>query len=109
MGDMEGLCQSVITTSRGKIESIKGMIQEAAMIIPEEDGKVDPKQLAKLYAYHKTVQKMEAQARPRLDYVNLNIKFPDRCGKKRHFGNCPNFHNFINKKKIFLKIVFIKR
>ena len=75
---MELKCQSVITTSRGKMESIKGFIQEAALMIPDGEGRVDPKQLAKLYAYFKTVQKMENQPRPRLEYVDFNITYPDR-------------------------------
>ena len=60
------------------METITGMIQEAALIIPDEEGNVDPKQLAKLYAYFKTFHKMENQVKPRIDYVRINIKYPDR-------------------------------
>ena len=83
MGDMELKCQSVITTSRAKTETIKGFIQEAALMIPDDDGKVDPKQLAKMYGYFKTVQKMESEAKPRLDYVDFNIIYPDSYRRKK--------------------------
>ena len=38
MGETELRCQSVITTARAKMETIKGFIQEAALIIPDQQG-----------------------------------------------------------------------
>ena len=75
---MELKCQSVITTSRVKIESIKGFVQVAALTLPDDDGRLDSKQVNKLLAYYRTVSKMEAQPRPRISYVDFNIKYPDR-------------------------------
>merc|ERR1712168_1192472 len=80
---MELKCQSVITTSRVKMESITGFIQEAALTLPDEEGRLDPKQLAKLFAFYKTVQKMENQPRPRIEYVDFNITYPDSYQRKK--------------------------
>ena len=60
------------------LHSPKGLVQVAALTLPDEEGRLDAKQVNKLLAYYKTVSKMEAQPRPRINYVDFNIKYPDR-------------------------------
>ena len=82
---MELKCQSAITTSRVKIESLKGMVQEAALAIPDEKGKLEPRQVTKLLAYYKTFTHMEERSQPiaQLSYVDCNIDYPDSYQRKK--------------------------
>lgn len=82
VGDMELKCQSVITTSRVKLDTIKQFIQHAATALPDDEGRLDSKQLARLYAYYKTLQNMESQPRTRLKHVDVNVKYPNSYQRK---------------------------
>lgn len=84
VGDMELKSQSIIKTSRAKLDSIRGFIQEAAMTLPDEEtGLLDAHQLRKLFAYYKTMERREKDpSEPRLKFVDLRLKYPDSYMRK---------------------------
>ena len=77
MEDMELRCQSVLAASRSQTHTIRSFIQELSNTIPDTEGNIETKQLAKLYALCKSVKERDKQPQQRIHFVDFNVKFPD--------------------------------
>lgn len=82
VADMSTKAQTVIRTSRMKLDTANAFLRKAAVTLPNDDGKFDDNQLKEVYNHFQALEKVNKQPKPDVKSVNVNIKFPNTMKMK---------------------------
>ena len=77
VAEMEANAQSVITTSRVKLDTANTFLAKAAVTLPNENGEFEEEQLIDVYQHYSTLQKVTAQSNKEVKSVPVNVRFPN--------------------------------
>ena len=77
VAEMEANAQSVITSSRVKLDTANTFLAKAAVTLPNENGEFEEQDLFDVYQHHRTLKKLTLEPNPIVKSVPVSIRFPN--------------------------------